>query len=112
MAQCVALITSSASIREPEASAQREIAELVRVKLARSPYRWLRSLSCAVRDGVLTLGGQVPTYYLKQMAQTVVRDVPGVDEINNEVEVVPPGPQRVPLDGLVTMDQQNFRKPR
>jgi osmotically-inducible protein OsmY len=112
MPQRIALITSSAPIREPETSAQREIVELVRTKLARSSYRWLRSLSCNVREGVLTLVGQVPTYYLKQMAQTVVRDVAGVEEINNEVQVVPPGPRGVPLDGVVTIDQQNFHKAR
>jgi hypothetical protein len=49
---------------------------------------------------------------LKQMAQTVVRDVPGVDEISNEVEVVPPRPWRAPLDGLVAPDQQDFRTSR
>jgi hypothetical protein len=38
-------------------------------------------------DGTLVLEGRLPTYYLKQMLQTVLRDVDGVDEIDNRIAV-------------------------
>jgi hypothetical protein len=41
-----------------------------------------------VRDHVLTLCGKVPNFYLKQMLQTVVRGIEGVQAINNNVEVI------------------------
>ena len=36
---------------------------------------------------MLTLAGRVPSYYLKQIAQTVVRSVEGVFQINNQLSV-------------------------
>lgn len=59
-------------------------------RLRQSPYIELRCISCSVREGVLTLFGSVPSYYLKQMAQNVVGRLPGVREIENCLEVVSP----------------------
>jgi osmotically-inducible protein OsmY len=39
---------------------------------------------------VLTLRGQVSSFYLKQVAQTVVRKLPGVEECVNRIEVALP----------------------
>jgi hypothetical protein len=36
----------------------------------------LRAVSCDLHQGVLTLRGQVPSYYLKQVAQEVIRAMP------------------------------------
>lgn len=51
----------------------------------------LRSYANAIHvemdDGTLTLSGKLPSYYLKQMLQTVVQHVPGVLHIRNQVEV-------------------------
>lgn len=59
-----------------------------------SRYLPLRDLHCDFHEGVLTIRGKVPTFYLKQLAQTVVRSVVHVEEINNHVEVVwPPARQ-------------------
>ena len=38
--------------------------------------------------GTLTLQGSVPTFYLKQVLQTVLRDVEHVRRIDNKVDVV------------------------
>ncbi len=45
-------------------------------------------------DGALTITGQVPTYYLKQLAQNVALTVPGIEQIHNELHVCwrPPSP--------------------
>ena len=55
--------------------------------LNQSNYLALRRLRCEFHDGQLTLRGRVPTYFLKQMAQTVVRQLPQVRQIENQVDV-------------------------
>jgi len=40
------------------------------------------------RDGVLTVRGRVPTFYLKQLLQTILKRVDGVQRVNNQVDVV------------------------
>jgi osmotically-inducible protein OsmY len=48
---------------------------------------YARVIHSEMDDGTLTLRGQLPSYYLKQMLQTVVQRVPGVLHIRNLVEV-------------------------
>jgi hypothetical protein len=64
-----------------------EIAEIAQAALRRSAYFELHDVTCDFSGGVLTLRGRVPTYYLKQVAQASVGDVPGVVEVCNLVEV-------------------------
>jgi hypothetical protein len=71
----------------PFGSLFREIAETARATLRRSAYFELRDLSCDFSGGVLTLTGRVPSYHLKQLAQTAVAELPGVVEIDNHVVV-------------------------
>ena len=52
-----------------------------------SPYHPLRELHCRFSDGVLIIAGNVPSYYLKQLAQTAVQNIQGVDRVENLVEV-------------------------
>jgi osmotically-inducible protein OsmY len=59
-------------------------------RLRRSPYPEVHRVACEFHEGVLTLRGRVPSYYLKQIAQTAVLEMEGIDEINNQVEVVAP----------------------
>jgi hypothetical protein len=40
------------------------------------------------RAGVLIVRGRVPTFYLKQVLQTVLKDVEGVTWIDNQVDVI------------------------
>ena len=47
------------------------------------------SIACEYRQGTLTLRGRVPSFYLKQVAQTAVRDLSGVEQVVNGIEVVP-----------------------
>lgn len=55
--------------------------------LRQNPYLALKNVEVAFRDGVLTLRGRLPTYYLRQMAQEAVGDVGGVESVVNEIEV-------------------------
>ena len=63
-------------------------ADLAERALCNSPYLSLRNVACAYQDGVLTLRGCLPTYYLKQVAQAVVGRVEGVRRVVNEIEVL------------------------
>lgn len=50
-------------------------------------YRALRGIKCRFERGKLLLSGRVPSFYHKQLAQETVRNLPGVDEIVNDVMV-------------------------
>jgi hypothetical protein len=78
----------------PFAAVFEEIARIAQAALRQSAYFELRSVSCDFSGGVLTLRGHVPSYHLKQLAQALVGEVPGVLEIHNRVEVVTPRPAR------------------
>ncbi len=39
-------------------------------------------------DGTLRLDGRLPSFYLKQMLQTILRDVDGITRIDNRVSVL------------------------
>ena len=66
------------------------VEDVVRRRLAESCYFSCRpkQIECEYRDGVLTLRGRVPSFYLKQMAQTVLKEINGVERIDNQVDVV------------------------
>ena len=50
-----------------------------------------RRLRFEAREGRVTLRGMVQTYFQKQMAQEAIRNIDGVDEISNELEVTVAG---------------------
>lgn len=52
-----------------------------------SGYHSVRALEVRVDAGVVTLRGSVGSYYLKQVAQHLVLEIPGVSQVVNLVEV-------------------------
>ena len=72
-------------IRSP--SSERVVASAQRL-LRQSRYGALHHVNCEFHEGILTLRGQVASFYMKQVAQTTVRGVEGVEVINNRLEVV------------------------
>jgi osmotically-inducible protein OsmY len=66
-----------------------DVTNRVRNQLLDNPYRALRRVEWDYRDGVLTLTGRLPSYYLKQLAQVAVAGVAGVEQVVNQIEVVP-----------------------
>ena len=64
-----------------------KVAEAAGERFQASPYYALRSIVCEFHEGVLVLRGQVPSYYLKQLAQELVRDLDGIGVIVNVVDV-------------------------
>jgi len=67
-----------------------EVEESVRSRFHNSPYFALRDIGCTYQDRILTLCGRLPTYYLKQLAQSMVADLDGVADVVNQIEVVTP----------------------
>lgn len=65
------------------------LAEHVERALRASGYAALHGIRITVHAGFATLAGQVPSYYLKQVAQTAALAVPGIVRIQNGLEVVP-----------------------
>lgn len=56
-------------------------------RLRSTGYRLLDQLDCEVVDGVVTLLGVVPSFFLKQLAQEAVLPLNHVREVKNLVEV-------------------------
>lgn len=48
----------------------------------------LKRLQCKICSGHLILHGEVRSYYLKQLAQEILRSLNGIHPIVNELEVV------------------------
>jgi hypothetical protein len=74
----------------PFAALFQEITEIARARLRQSSYIELHDVGCEFSGGILTLCGRVPSYHMKQLAQSCVADVPGVVEVHNRVDVVLP----------------------
>lgn len=55
--------------------------------LQSSGYAALRRLRCEVTGAVVIVQGVVPSYYLKQLAQTVLQRLNGIRTVRNLVEV-------------------------
>lgn len=59
-------------------------------RLRDSSHLFLRHVECDFHQGQLLLNGKVPSFYLKQLAQTLLQDVQGVERIDNRLAVVNP----------------------
>lgn len=77
-------------LHETSVNADRETARAVRARLQTSGYYYLRALECDCQRGKLVLRGCLPTYYLKQVAQTLASRTPGVESVANEIEIADP----------------------
>lgn len=64
--------------------------EQVHERLSQSCHfsRHWREIVCDFEDGILTLRGRLPSFYLKQILQSIVKDVPGIARVNNQVDVI------------------------
>ena len=72
----------------PSGNQVAEVVERAESELRRNAYVALKNIGCEYHEGVLTLHGCLPTYYLKQVAQAVVAPIEGVRRVVNEIEVV------------------------
>lgn len=94
--------------REYHCPIERSLELRAAVLLHSNPHlqKYSGNVQCCFRDHCLTLGGNVPSYYLKQLAQESVRGLEGVERIENQIAVVAPKPAVEPAE-----NQQRY-KPR
>lgn len=72
-----------------ECGTRSEIDRCIEDRLAGCSYSYyFNRIDWQFEDGVLTLSGQVPSFYLKQVLQTVLRRVENVERLVNDVDVV------------------------
>ena len=64
-----------------------QLADRAQTALEKSPYLPRRNLRLETEAGRITLKGVVTSYYQKQMAQETLRQLEGVDHIENHLEV-------------------------
>jgi len=69
---------------EPAVSerSSRQVIEALRA----TGYVPLRDLGVMASQGTGVLCGRVPSYYLKQLAQSALLSVPGIDQVRNEID--------------------------
>ena len=82
-----ALSTSRAIGR---ASAGVLLVDRAKALLQGSSHRALRSVSCVYYAGVLRLRGSVPSFYLKQVAQSLLLSMEEAPQVQNELVVGQP----------------------
>ena len=78
------MVANLSSLTDTKAASLSEIANRL---FRENRHPAIRRLTCRIGHGTLTISGQVPSYYLKQLAQTAVQHLPGVGRICNLVEV-------------------------
>lgn len=72
---------------------QQRIIKEVRHELAMMPQLSIfDNLAFTVNGGTVTLMGQVRNAVLKDEAQSAVKHVEGVEQVNNQIEILPPSP--------------------
>ena len=59
----------------------------IRRRLCSSGHHALRSIECEYWEGEAVLRGRVPTYYMKQIAQSILLADPVVETVINLIEV-------------------------
>ena len=66
------------------------LAARVERALRATGYASLRSVAVSANAGVVIILGRVPSYFLKQIAQATALAVPGLQQIQNRLDVVSP----------------------
>jgi osmotically-inducible protein OsmY len=56
-------------------------------RLHESDQLELHGIRCTFRRGILTLYGMVSSFYARQVAQELIKDLEGIDIIDNQIEV-------------------------
>ena len=79
---------ASDTVKTPYVLTDKVILGLIHEALKTSGFQQMRYLQVYCHRGRVTLQGSLPSCFLKQTAQTIVRSVAGVRDIDNDVRVV------------------------
>jgi len=90
MSSVDSLVPSTAVEKSTEPLQKHTTAKAAEQWRRQSPYSVLRDIACEFHEGLLVMHGAVPTFYLKQIAQTICRSVAGVRQVVNLLDVTVP----------------------
>ncbi len=72
----------------PHFVAKNPLSDRLHSAIARSPYLAGRNVRVEQHDNRIVLKGVVSSYFQKQLAQESIRNIEGVTQIHNEIEVI------------------------
>ena len=78
---------SADDLAEADLPSDREVKSTVVHRLRENPYTADGRIKVAVSDGVVELGGTVPSPEARQVAGEDARTIPGVVDVQNAIEV-------------------------
>ena len=81
-------VQSRDTLKSPSDSSSNEIVMVAAQRLRSCNGLGLKRLQCEICSGHLVLHGEVRSYYLKQLAQEILRSLNGIHPIVNELRVV------------------------
>lgn len=64
------------------------LVQTIQLALDKSSYLQLRGLEVRVDQERVHVRGRLPSYYLKQLATHIISEVPGVQSVVDEIDVV------------------------
>jgi osmotically-inducible protein OsmY len=68
----------------------RDLEEEAQKRMQQSLYPEVKRIACVYRNGALTLSGIVSSFYARRIAEELVKDLEGIDIVNNELVIVMP----------------------
>ena len=74
--------------QETMMSLDADLAHRVRLYLARVGHRPVQVVKVEARDGIVTLRGRVPSYYIRQLAVACAQRVAGVRTVNDQIRAL------------------------
>lgn len=89
-------------LRRRRTRVDKSIKEQLEQQFRSTPYRELFRVVSRVQRGIAILDGEVSSFYLKQIAQTLAKRVPGVHSVMNHIAVRPhdEARRRLPFDWI------------
>lgn len=81
------------SAGSPQFDRNQSIARAAKRALEQSAYRSLQGIDCEYSEGQLILRGTVPSYYMKQVAQSLLKPISSIQRVDNRLLVASEPPR-------------------
>lgn len=75
------------TLLSPRTQDDRQIRQRATEALRERGYACLEEIECHATEGTILLTGTVPSFYMKQVAQQSVLNLPAVEDVVNRLEV-------------------------
>lgn len=81
------------SAGSPQSDRNETIARAAKLALEKSAYRSLQGVDCEYNGDQLILRGTVPSFYMKQVAQSLLKPILSIQRVDNRLLVASRPPQ-------------------